>query len=106
MVVDRSLCYNEVYHLSPLLCQWNKGRAFWCHALDRFHDSLQLHGIEVQIQILDHPSIGRSGIERLRSPNGGISAGAIVNGSPFGATMKMKQPSLAESPQVLIPISG
>jgi hypothetical protein len=30
--------------------------------LDRLHDSLEPHGIEIQIQILDHSIVGRSGI--------------------------------------------
>jgi hypothetical protein len=33
-VADRSLYYDVVCCLSPLLCQSNKGRAFRCHALN------------------------------------------------------------------------
>jgi hypothetical protein len=33
-IVDRSFCYDVVGHLSPLLCQSDKGRAFRCHALN------------------------------------------------------------------------
>jgi hypothetical protein len=37
-----------------------------------------MHGVEVWIQILDHSIIGHPGIGRFRSPDGGISAGAVV----------------------------
>jgi hypothetical protein len=61
-VVGRSLCYDVVHRLSPLLCQSDKGRAFRCHTLNWLHNSLEPHGVEVRVQILDHPIIGRSGI--------------------------------------------
>jgi hypothetical protein len=64
-VTDRSLRYDEVCCLSPLMCQCNKGRAFRWHALDRLHDSMKPHDIEIQIQILDHSILGRPGVECL-----------------------------------------
>jgi hypothetical protein len=77
-VAGQSLCYAIVCCLSPLLCQSNKGRAFRCHALNRLHNSLELHGVEVWIQIPDHSIIGRLGNGRFRSLNSGISAGVVV----------------------------
>jgi hypothetical protein len=77
-VVGRFLCYHEVCYLSPLMCQCNKGRTFRCHVQNHLGDGLEPHGIEFWIQILDHYNIGCLGIGCLRSPNCGISAGAIV----------------------------
>jgi hypothetical protein len=50
--------------------------------LDGLHDSLEPNGVEVWIKILDHPIIGRPRVERFRSPNGEISAGAVVRWIP------------------------
>jgi hypothetical protein len=77
-VVGRLLCYDVVCCLSPLLCQSNKWRAFRCHALNWLYNSLEPHGFEVRIQILDHSIIGHPGIGRFRSPDDGISVGAIL----------------------------
>jgi hypothetical protein len=33
----------------PLVCQSDKGRAFRCHMLNWLHNSLEWHGVEVQI---------------------------------------------------------
>jgi hypothetical protein len=56
----------------------NKGGAFRCHTLNWLHYSLEPHGVEVWIQILDHSIIRRPGIGRLWPPDGGISARPIV----------------------------
>jgi hypothetical protein len=81
-VVDRLLCHDDIRHLSPLLSQSNKGRAFRCHPLDGLHDSLELNDVEIRIQILDHSTIGRPSIERFRSPIGGVSARAVMRRIP------------------------
>jgi hypothetical protein len=81
-VAGRSLNYDEVCCLSPLMCQCNKGRTFRCQALDRLHDSLEPHDIEIRIQVLDHSIVGHLGVGCLSSPNGGISTGAVVRWIP------------------------
>jgi hypothetical protein len=58
----RLLCDDEVHRLSPLLSQNSKGRATRCHPLDGLHNSSDLHGIEVRIQIPIQAHTQSSGI--------------------------------------------
>jgi hypothetical protein len=48
-----------------LLSQINMGRAFRSHPLNELHHSLELNGVEVRIQILDHFIIGHPIIGRF-----------------------------------------
>jgi hypothetical protein len=62
-VAGQSLCYDDVHHLSPLLSQSNKGKAFRGHPLDGLYDNLEPNDVEVRIKISNHPIIGRPSIE-------------------------------------------
>jgi hypothetical protein len=75
------LRYNDVRYPRPLLSQSNKGRAFKYHSLNGLHNRLELNGVEVRIQILDHSIIGRPSIECFWSPDSGISGRAVLRGS-------------------------
>jgi hypothetical protein len=44
---------HEIHRLSTLLGQIQEGGAFGCHVLDRLQDCLEVHGIEIWIQIAD-----------------------------------------------------
>jgi hypothetical protein len=48
---SRLLCNNEVCHLNPLLSQSSKGRVIRRHLLDGLHNSLDMHDVEVRIQV-------------------------------------------------------
>jgi hypothetical protein len=52
------------------------------------------------------PSLGVQASDAYDIPMVGYLLELLCDGSPFGATIKMRQPSLAESPLALIPISG
>jgi hypothetical protein len=63
MVVGRSFCYyNMIGYLDSLLSQSDNGRAFWSHVLDRLHDCMELHNVEVRVLILNQSVIRRPGI--------------------------------------------
>jgi hypothetical protein len=77
-VVGRSLYYDIVNRLSPLLGQSNKGRAFRYHALNWLHNSTEPNDVEVRIRILNHSIIRHLGIGHFWSPDGGIATGTVV----------------------------
>jgi hypothetical protein len=84
-VTCRWFCCNDMTHLfAPLLGQSHKWRILWDQALDQLHDSLELNGIEVWVEVPDNfvarcPSVGR-----FRSPDGWVSVGIVVGRRPAG----------------------
>jgi hypothetical protein len=62
---------------APCWAKARRGEPSWGHALNRLHDGLDLHNVEIWIQILDQSVARCLGISRFQSPDGGISARAI-----------------------------
>jgi hypothetical protein len=78
-------CDDLTHRFSPLLGQSHQRRVLRYHTLDRLHDCLEPHGIEVWIEVLNHSMAGCPCIRRFRSSNGWVSAGAILRRHPSRA---------------------